>query len=136
VGGRSHDDGVKVLVLESEPGAAQVAEQALLEADHTVVRCHPVGLPAFPCIALSDGRCPLDEPGVDVAVTVRGHVHPRPAPLEDGAVCALRRAVPLVTAGRTALNPFAPWSAADVEVEDVVTACEEAVRTRSSRGRR
>jgi hypothetical protein len=117
---------VKVLVLESEPGAAREVEHRLVVAGHEILRCHVAGLPAFPCLGLSDGRCPLDEPGVDVVVTVRGHVRPSPAPTEDGAVCAIRRGVPVVATGRTVLNPFAPWLEADVAVDDVVDACERA----------
>jgi len=117
---------VKVLVLESEPGAARDVEHRLRVAGHEIVRCHTPGLPAFPCLGLSEGHCPLDEPGIDVAVTVRGHVRPSPAPTEDGAVCAIRRGVPVVATGRTVLNPFGPWVAADVAVDDVVEACERA----------
>ena len=121
---------MRVLVLEGEPGAAGEVERRLRAAGHEVVRCHEPGLPLFPCVGLSDGACPLDGPRVDVAVTVRGHVRPSPALTEDGAVCALRAGIPLVMAGRTVLNPFAPWAAADVREADVVEACEAVVAGR------
>lgn len=115
---------VKVLLLESEPGASRDVERSLLAAGHDVARCHTPGLPTFPCLGLTDGACPLDDPAVQVAVTVRGHVRPHPAPGEDGVVCAIRRGVPVVAAGRTVLNPFARWLAADVGEDAVVDAAE------------
>lgn len=117
---------MKVLLLESEPGAARYVERSLTAAGHGVVRCHEPGLPTFPCAGLVDpeGRCPLDDPEVAVAVTVRAHVRPTPSPGEDGVVCAIRRKVPVVAAGRTVLNPFTPWLAADVDEDDVVAAVE------------
>lgn len=115
---------VKVLVLESEPGAARRVEERLHEAGHQTVRCHELGLPAFPCNGLID-ECPLHaDDSVDCALTVRGHVRPSPAPTEDGVACAIREGVPVLAAGRTALNPFAPWLAADIGEDDVVEAVE------------
>src|SRR5205807_4199387 len=63
---------LKVLVLESDQGAADVAREELTAAGHVVLRCHEPGAPAFPCNALAkDQRCPLDAADVDVALDVR-----------------------------------------------------------------
>lgn len=115
-----------VLVLESEPGAADAAISALEGTDHTVVRCHEPGARAFPCRGLVPGPCPLECGSVQVVLTVRGHTLPRPSPLEDGVTCALRRRLPVVMAGSTALNPFAGFRVVDAARGDVVAACEGA----------
>jgi hypothetical protein len=115
-----------VLVLESEPGAADAAISALEGADHTVLRCHERGERAFPCRGLVPGACPLECGSVRVVLTVRGHTLPRPSLLEDGVTCALRRRLPVVVAGSTALNPFADFHVVDAARRDVVAACEEA----------
>ena len=114
-----------VLVLESEPGSADWAIDELTDRGHRVSRCHERGRPAFPCRALAgEGSCPLSDPGIDVAVTVRAHPGTRPAPREDGVACALRARVPLVVAGRVAFNPYEEWADEVVEDGDVVGACE------------
>jgi hypothetical protein len=115
-----------VLVLESEPGAADAAIEALEAADHRVLRCHERGARAFPCRGLVPGSCPLERDAVQVVLTVRGHTFPRPSPLEDGVTCALRRRLPVVMTGSTALNPFAGFRVVDAARRDVVAACEDA----------
>jgi len=123
--------GVKVLVLESDAHAADKATTRLREAGHDVERCHEPGLPSFPCNALlGGGICPLDRDGIDVTVVVRSHPWPRPSALEDGVVCALRRGLPLVVAGRTILNPYDDWAAVVIDgVGGIVAAVEEAAGT-------
>jgi hypothetical protein len=122
---------MNVLLLESDAHAADEAAARLRAAGHQVERCHEVGLPAFPCNGLLDGgECPLDRGPIEVALVVRSHPWPRPSTLEDGVVCALRRGVPLVVAGRALLNPYVDWAAAVVDgVEDVVEAIEKVART-------
>jgi hypothetical protein len=116
-----------VLVVESEVGAADAAIAALEAADHRVFRCHEAGAPAFPCRGLDPGDCPLDRKTVQVVLDVRGHTTPRPDPLEDGVTCALRRRLPVVIAGTSAINPFARFSVSDASRQEVVAACERAV---------
>ncbi len=114
-----------VLVLETEPGSADWTTDELTDRGHRVSRCHEPGRPAFPCRALEgQGLCPLSDPGIDVAVTVRAHPGTRPSPREDGVACALRARVPVVVAGRVALNPYEEWADEVVEDGDVVGACE------------
>lgn len=115
-----------VLVLESDPGAARRAAGRLAQAGHRVSQCHEPGDDAFPCRGLV-GSCPLDSGDVDVVLTVRGRTRPRPVALEDGVVCGLRHRIPLVVAGRSALNPYERWATVTLDGDDdVVSACEAA----------
>ena len=112
-----------VMLLESDPGAADDAAEALTAAGHRVHRCHEIGLAAFPCNGTLDPkRCPLMG-SVDVALLVRRHPYPRPTPLEDGVSCAIRAGVPVVADGPGVLDPFEPWEAGRVSGGDVIGAC-------------
>ena len=112
-------------MLETDRRAADDAVDSLTAAGHEVLRCHERDEPSFPCRGLCPEGCALDG-WVDVALTMRAHPYPRPTPSEDGVTCAIRRHVPLVVGGMTALNPFAPWAAATAGYDDVVEACEVA----------
>jgi hypothetical protein len=124
---------MRVLVVESDRDTCDAVVEILEDAGHDVARCHEHGLPAFPCNSLIDGECPVhDGGGVDVAVTVRRHVHPAPMPLEDGVTCALRRHVPVVLVGIAALQPFGRFGIVTAaRDEDVVDACARAVAVRT-----
>jgi hypothetical protein len=116
---------MKVLVNESEAGAADRAVELLESQGHDVLRCHERDDGPFPCAALRPGHvCPLRDPGVDVAVTVRSSPRSRPALLEDGISCALRARVPVVVAGQTDLNPYEGFDVEVVEGPHVVGALE------------
>lgn len=113
---------VKVLLLESEIGAAEGTDAVLTAAGHRVVRCDT--LTGSPCRGLdADGECPLDGEPVDVAVIV--HEHGPLQPGEHGALCAARRRVPIVSTGflggRTPLGNLARPAGIDL-----VAACEQA----------
>ena len=116
---------MEVLVVESEPGAADIAIVKLEALGHQVKRCHEPEAEeqSFPCIGLASGHCPLEEDAIDVVLTVRGQSHPNPTPLEDGITCALRRRVPVVIAGRTDPNPFERFGVA-VADRDIAAVCE------------
>jgi hypothetical protein len=116
---------MRVLVLESQPGAADQAVAALQAASHTVERCHDAASPGFPCRAIdAPSRCPLSSGPIDVAVTVRSEERWTASELEDGVACAIRSFVPLVVAGATAGNPYQPWATATVAPDgDIVGAC-------------
>jgi hypothetical protein len=122
---------MEVLVVESEPHAADVAIVQLEGLGHQVKRCHEpeTGTQSFPCIGLASGHCPLDEDEIDVVLTVRGASHPNPTPLEDGITCALRRRLPVVVSGCTELNPFARFGVTVAE-GGVPSACERVVTDR------
>jgi hypothetical protein len=118
---------MRVLVVGTLPEGMRRGEERLGEAGHEVVRCHEPGDPSFPCAGLVEGRvCPLESGPVDVVVTARDRPWPRPSPFEDGAICALRRHVPLVVLG-TAVHPFESWVTARVDDDrELVRACEDA----------
>src|SRR5690242_12699657 len=120
---------LRVLVLESERGPADVAIDHLRAAGHEVLRCHEPGATAFPCNGLVDHEhCPVRASAVDVALTVRPQPRSQPAPHEDGVSCALERHIPVVVAGSTARNPFADYATAFVDGtdRDLVAAVENA----------
>lgn len=117
-----------VLVVESNVGAGDEAIRELRAAGHRAHTCFAQGMETFPCRALfAGGRCPLDEPGVDVALLLRAHPWPSPTSRERGVVCALRAGVPLVVAGQLALDPFERWAVEQVDgTVGVIEACERA----------
>lgn len=116
---------VNVLVNETEPGAADREIELLESAGHRVLRCHRREEGPFPCVGLRpDGVCPLHDPGIDVAVTVRSHPRSRPSLFEDGIACALRARVPVVVSGQVFLNPYEELGVEAVEGEHVVGAVE------------
>jgi hypothetical protein len=119
---------MRVLVVESDRGAADRAVTDLQAAGHRVVRCHEIDLPAFPCNALCDnGNCPIEtHQGVDVVLDYRSRPYPRPTAFEDGVSCSLRHHLPLVVAGTSALNPFDKWTTVIADDDDIVQACERA----------
>jgi len=120
---------MRVLVVGTMPGIIAETADTLGAAGHAVVRCHD-GSNAFPCAALEPGHtCPIEDGPVDVVVAARDHAWPKPSPFEDGAVCALRRHVPMVVTGpTTVLHPYGPFGAREVpRGGDLVTTCEEVV---------
>jgi hypothetical protein len=122
---------MRVLVLESEPGAADAAVAALERNGHAVARCHDPGDLAFPCRAIDDlSRCPLNRTPIDVAVTIRGEERWTTSELEDGVACAIRARVPLVIGGAVAANPYRRWATLTMHDEDIVAACTRAASAR------
>jgi hypothetical protein len=125
---------MRVLVVGTSTGAVEHTSDVLRDAGHEVTGCHRAGDAAFPCRGLRGDACPLDGPSVDVVVTARNRrvndgMWLMPAPLEDGAVCALRRRVPMVVHGLTAMHPFIEWaSATSHEDDELLTVVEEVAR--------
>ena len=126
---------MRVLVLESDARAADLAVHRHEAAGHEVVRCHDRGAPTFPCNALLPSRsCPLEDQPVDVTLVVRAHPWPRPTSLERGVDCAIRAGVPLVVAGSPVLNPYEDFATLVVEgQQEAVEACERAATAPLSR---
>jgi hypothetical protein len=118
---------MRVLVVGTMPAAIDGAAAELEAAGHEVVQCHDGAEPSFPCAGLIAGReCPLDAAPVDVVVTARDRPWARPGAYEEGAICALRRHMPLVSL-HEGTDPFARWSCREVShVGDLPGACEEA----------
>ncbi len=118
-------DHLDVLVVENRRHAADGAVAALGAAGHHVHRCYEPDSPGFPCTAIREpGTCPLDH-GVDVALSVRSCIEPRPTRYEFGVSCAIRAAVPIVELGPADLDPFEPWVACRAG-DDVLAGVETA----------
>jgi hypothetical protein len=118
---------MRVLLMDSHPGAAEPAADALTSAGHEVVRCRDPFSPTHPCAGY-DNDCPIDHASVDVALDVRGRPLPRPTAGEHGVVCASRAGVPVVIAGQVAFQPFETLTTVELAgTRSVVTACEAAV---------
>lgn len=123
---------VKVLVLGSEPKAAQQAAAILEQAGHTPVRCHTNGSTA--CVAVTLGTCPFDSPDVAAAVDVRTYDVPGPTLREHGVTCAIQQRVPLIVSGAPLGGAYAEWVTETVRSkEELPSACERAIRGRSAR---
>jgi hypothetical protein len=116
-----------VLIMENKRGAAHDAEAELIAAGHRVHRCHHADDRGFPCVGVTEpGECPIDA-RIDVALLVRHHVAPRPAPLEDGVSCVIRAGVPLVEDGPDLLDPYDSWVAERVSPElGIEATCQKA----------
>ncbi|MFM8304744.1 MAG: hypothetical protein ACKOA9_10680 [Actinomycetota bacterium] len=109
---------MRVMLVGTLPGAIDRTEEILQSGGHEVLHCRDERAGTFPCTALTErGSCPFETAPVDVVVTTRDRAWPRPTPTEDGALCAIRRLVPLVVHGVTALDPFAPWAAAETSTD-------------------
>jgi hypothetical protein len=121
---------MRVLMMESVPGAGRALSDHLEAGGDDVARCFPGGGPALGCQAMVPGSaCPLDAGTVDVAVAVgpaasgAGEV----AAGHAGARCALIHHVPLVVCdpkGDSALAPWATRSCAEGDTE----AADDALR--------
>jgi hypothetical protein len=119
---------LNVMVLESEPDAANIAGQELRDAGHTVLSCHDAGHASFPCRGVTQpAGCPLSSHKVDVALVVRSGNRAQPTLGEDGARCALVHRVPLVVAGTPLFDPFDEFATRTLDrTYDVVETCEQA----------
>lgn len=117
-------DALHVLVVGTEAWAMDRAVRALQQAGHEVLRCPAADDPGLECGVLDGDACDLDG-RLDVVLSVRAHPLARVIRSEYGAVCALRRGVPLVLAGSGASSPFALFAMTSVDLDgDVVSACE------------
>lgn len=109
-----------VLVPDTTSPTARQAARALAEAGHTVHTC--VSDDGALCEALVGHTCPLDASPIDVVLDAREDGLARF--MGDGALCAVRRHLPLVTTGGGE-QPFAPWASADAPAETVAITVEE-----------
>jgi hypothetical protein len=117
---------LRVMMLEGQTGAGDLAAAALERSGHEVVRCFEPGGHAHLCNAVAGDGCPLRSQPIDVALTVRHQPTIRPTALEQGITCALQRHIPVVVAGMTLLHPFATGEHDVVEcsADAVVATCE------------
>lgn len=99
---------MRILLVDGVSGGAVLAGQ-LGERGHEVVRCFPDGGRAL-CVGVEHPEdCPVESLGCDVALIVRD-TSQEPSLQEMGAVCALRRHIPLVEACPDPSSPFSAWS--------------------------
>lgn len=119
---------MRVLLVGTLPGVIDRTEEVLRSAGHEVLHCRDEHAGTFPCTALAvRGSCPFETAPIDVVVSARDRPWPRPSPLEDGAICAIRRLVPLVVHGVTVLEPFERWAVAETTTdEELLDAVERA----------
>lgn len=97
---------MRVLVVEEVPGDGTAASAALVAAGHEVTSCHTNGS-SFPCKGVvHEADCPLEGPGVDVALLVRSLPGSQPTVREDGVRCALRRRIPVAITGEVLDSPY------------------------------
>ncbi|MBI2710397.1 MAG: hypothetical protein HYX34_11985 [Actinobacteria bacterium] len=124
---------MRMLLIESEPSAGDAVAAGLVDTGHTLVRCHPQGAAAFPCVALQAARvCPLDTGDVDVTVTVRNPGASAVSAGEAGVTCSMRRGVPVVAVG----DPHDAFSGLATRAgpgEDVAAVCGRAVAAANDR---
>jgi hypothetical protein len=116
-----------IVMAETSTRASKKAAEVLHAAGHTVHSCHGPGDRGLSCAALEGRKCPLEAQPADVYVLVRPWSRPDPSPVEQGALCAARRRIPLVVAGFVDDNPYREWTTAEHAGTDVVDAVEAAV---------
>lgn len=118
----------RALLITSDDEPVPLVDAELRDAGYDVHRCVEDGAPAFPCVGLTSGTCPLEvDGGIDVAIDVRQHPWPHPTVRETGVTCALRAGLPLVVLGRPR-HPFAERATLTTDALEVLSVrCEQAV---------
>lgn len=100
---------MRILLVDGDRIEGAVLAGQLSERGHHVVRCFPPEGDSV-CVGASDPTlCPVESLGCDVALVVR---EPSSVPglREMGAVCAIRRHIPLVEARPDGDSPYGRWS--------------------------
>ncbi len=96
---------MRVLLVETTPGAADDVRGRLEEAGHAVLTC-PGGTD---CSLVGLARCPLVDDSVDVVVDVRTGTEAF-SPAEQPLVCGLLAGIPTVVCGPLPVPPSVPTS--------------------------
>lgn len=100
---------MRILLVDGDESEGIVLAGQLGERGHEVVRCFPLEGQAL-CVGASDSsQCPVESLGCDVALLVRD-AESEPGLREMGAVCAIRRHIPVIEAFAESKSPFASWS--------------------------
>lgn len=100
---------MKILMIDSDRAEGAVLADEFRTRGHDVVRCFPNDTDGI-CVGVHDQTsCPVDSLGCDVALVVRDDDGPVRFH-EMGAVCAVRRHIPLVEAYGHGDGPFAEWA--------------------------
>jgi len=121
---------MRILLVDGDQNEGAVLAGQLGERGHDVVHCFPPDGHAV-CVGATDpAHCPVESLGCDVALVVRD---PRQEPglREMGAICAIRRHIPLVEAFPDASSPFQQWSTqAGTAIIEAVEECDSGARPR------
>jgi hypothetical protein len=100
---------MKILMIDSDRREGSVLAEQFRARGHEVVRCFPHPSDGV-CVGVhSSHQCPVESLGCDVALVVRDVDRP-PHLQEMGAVCAVRRHIPLIEAYGHGDGPFADWA--------------------------
>ena len=100
---------MRILLVDGDKSEGVVLAGQLSERGHDVVRCFPLEGHAL-CVGASDSsKCPVESLGCDVALVVRDDEE-EPGLREMGAICAIRRHIPIIEARAESKSPFADWS--------------------------
>ena len=88
---------MRILLVDGDKSEGVVLAGQLSERGHDVVRCFPLEGHAL-CVGASDSsKCPVESLGCDVALVVRD-AEVEPGLREMGAICAIRRHIPIIEA--------------------------------------
>lgn len=113
---------MRILVVEQGQGQGTAVAAELRDAGHEVRTCF--GEHTWPCAALTEEGCPIEQAGgVDAVVAVRP-AGGTPTAVEAGLTCALRRHLPVVVVGDP--GPLADRPEVTRSDRDVVAATEAA----------
>lgn len=101
--------GMKILLIDGDRCEGAVLADEFRTRGHEVTRCFSDPTDGV-CVGVhSPHECPVESLGCDVALVVRDAEQP-PQLQEMGAVCAVRRHIPLIEAYGHAVSPFAEWA--------------------------
>ncbi len=100
---------MRILLVDADRSEASVLAGQLGERGHEIVRCFPEDGHGL-CVGVDHPeRCPVESLGCDVALVVRNGSE-QASLREMGAICAVRRHIPLVEASPNPSSPFSGWS--------------------------
>jgi len=121
---------MRILLVDGDQSEGVVLAGQLGERGHEVVRCFPPEGHTL-CVGASDSsKCPVESLGCDVALVVRD-AEAEPGLREMGAICAIRRHIPLIEARGESKSPYAAWSTpAGTAVIEAVEEFDTGVRPR------
>ncbi|MFM7756408.1 MAG: hypothetical protein ACKO84_06590 [Actinomycetota bacterium] len=100
---------MRILLVDGDRSEGAVLAGQLGERGHDVVRCLPLEGNSVCVGAFDPTLCPVESLGCDVALVVR-EAAAIPGLREMGAVCAIRRHIPLVEVRPDGDSPYGRWS--------------------------
>lgn len=100
---------MRILLVDGDQSEGVVLAGQLGERGHDVVRCFPPEGHSLCVGARDSSKCPVESLGCDVALVVRD-AETEPGLREMGAICAIRRHIPVIEACAESKSPYADWS--------------------------